>query len=138
MILLSHCYTYNNEDISNLMFRDVNKFSWQAKVIVKAKSLGLINWDVDNNWNPIFRPNDYVSNAEALKILIKISNLQVQNPVEISYTDVNKFSWQAKYVQIWETLWILDSSKTWYKFNWDSYIDRENVVILINSVVSLY
>ncbi|MFA5917234.1 MAG: S-layer homology domain-containing protein [Candidatus Gracilibacteria bacterium] len=138
MILLSHCYTYNNEDISNLMFRDVNKFSWQAKVIVKAKSLGLINGDVDNNGNPIFRPNDYVSNAEALKILIKISNLQVQNPVEISYTDVNKFSWQAKYVQIGETLGILDSSKTGYKFNGDSYIDRENVVILINSVVSLY
>ncbi len=138
MILWSHCYAYRAENTANLVFTDVDKSSWQARVISRAMALWIINWDRDRNWNPVFRPNDYVSNAEALKIILRISNIQIENLDEISYTDVDRSSWHAKYVQMWETLWVLDPSDTGFMFRWNSYINRENVISLIYNVIFLY
>ena len=37
--LISHCYEYRDEDPSNIVYTDVDKTSWQAKVITKAQAL---------------------------------------------------------------------------------------------------
>jgi hypothetical protein len=37
--LISHCFVYRNEDPSSLLYTDVDKSSWQARVIKKAEDL---------------------------------------------------------------------------------------------------
>jgi hypothetical protein len=37
--LISHCYEYQNENPESLEYIDVDKTSWQAKVIMKAQNL---------------------------------------------------------------------------------------------------
>jgi len=59
---------YENIDVSQLPFLDVDKNTWQAKAISKAFELDIID---KNNKN--FRPNDPITRSEALKILFSLS-----------------------------------------------------------------
>lgn len=51
------------------MFKDVST-SWQIPIIAKAAQLGIINSNTT-----LFRPNDFITRAEAMKILIKSANI---------------------------------------------------------------
>jgi hypothetical protein len=87
--LISHCYEYNNEDTSSLIYTDVDLTSWQARVIKKAESLGMINGDKTEEGIPVFRPNDVITKAEALKILMNISRIDAQEKESLLYTDIS-------------------------------------------------
>lgn len=39
IVLISHCYDYIRADTTLLPYRDVDKSSWQARVITKAENL---------------------------------------------------------------------------------------------------
>lgn len=39
VVLLSHCYEYQNQNTEDLIFADVDTTSWQARVIAKAGEL---------------------------------------------------------------------------------------------------
>jgi hypothetical protein len=51
------------------MFQDVIT-SWQIPIVARAAQLGIINSDIS-----FFRPNDLITRAEAVKILIKTANI---------------------------------------------------------------
>ena len=81
--LISHCYGYQSEDTSDLAYRDVDINSWQARVISKAQALGMINGDINEAGENVFRPDDIISKAEAVKILMKLSLIAAHNPVNL-------------------------------------------------------
>jgi len=135
--LISHCYEYSTEDVSNLDYIDVDRLSWQARVISKAESLDMINGDRDEAWNKIFRPNDIISKAEATKILMKLSQITVQNPTGLWYTDIET-SWQRKYVITWESLWIFNSEQDNGRFYPNLWVKREEMIDLTNRLIKLY
>lgn len=56
---------YSNADTSKLTFVDVDANSWIAKVVVKAVELNMID-----GANKNFRPNDSITRAEAMKMLL--------------------------------------------------------------------
>lgn len=64
MVLKAMGVDYSTVDTSTLSFSDVSKDSWQAKVVQKALSLGIIAN------NPTFRPNASISRAESIKMLL--------------------------------------------------------------------
>jgi len=39
VVLISHCYYYRDMDTTSLLYGDIDKASWQAKVVSKAQML---------------------------------------------------------------------------------------------------
>lgn len=218
--LISHCYKYKNEDTSDLKYKDVDKESWQAKVIKKSEALwmihgdivtinkdlidvsiseesskdsiehlkfifvwlGLYNGEVNSNydrdftdavlnfqlsngviisendvwagyWGPktrntffeiyneekydVFRPNTEITKAEAVKILMRISYIYANKPVDLWYKDVTT-SWHEPYVRTGETIGLFDSKKDDFTFSPQSYVERQDMIDLIDRLVHFY
>ncbi len=137
VVLISHCYYYRDMDTTTLSYGDVDKLSWQAKVIAKWKELGLINGDIDKQGNPIFRPDDIITKAEAVKIMMRMSMIHSDNPAILGYTDVS-VQWHKPYVRIGQTLGLFDPRKEWESFYPDGGVTREDMIHLIKRLVELY
>ena len=94
MTLKALWYEYTGTDSSWLTFNDKNTFvDWQAKAIAKAAEMWIIT-----TTNPNFRPNDNISRAEALKILLGAAWIQIINTQSTDFTDVT-IDWQIPYVE---------------------------------------
>jgi len=105
--LRAYCYEYINEDPSSLTFTDVDKASWQARVIKKAVDLGIIS-----TANAQFNPNQMISRAEAIKVLLKVAETRdsiytVDSSVTTSSFGDLTATWQAKYVEKAKALGII-------------------------------
>jgi hypothetical protein len=135
MVLLSHCYSYKDEDTTWLVFTDIENTSWQARVIIKAQNLGIIVGDINEKWDKVFRPNDTISKSEALKILIKTASIRLdtlQNPN-------NNFSdndWYQKYIEIVKSLWTFENDKN--IFLEEEWVNREDMIFMIYNIINLY
>ena len=137
IILRTHCYYYDDEDTSSLEFIDVDKQDWEAKVISKALSLWIVSWDTNENWNKVFRPNDYISKIEIAKILSNMSLIKLWEDVDIPYEDV-KWYWWEKYVKNLEYLDIYTPGTTDNSFNPNSSVKRKDLVKMITETIELY
>lgn len=105
--LRSYCYEYINEDTSSLTFTDVDKSTWQARVIDLWVDLGIVTTD-----NSTFRPNDSISRIEAMKMLLKVAETRnavytVDSSVTTSAFGDLTATWQAKYAEKARTLGII-------------------------------
>jgi len=67
------------------IFPDVNSEEWYTKYIIKAKSEGIIMGYNDG----LFRPNQQISGAEAIKIILETSQLNIPN---------KNGEWYTKYI----------------------------------------
>lgn len=57
-------------------FTDIpQETSWAIGNIEKAKSLWIISWQISTTWNPIFRPNDAITRAEAVRVIKNTSTV---------------------------------------------------------------
>jgi len=86
---------------------------------------------------PVFRPNDIISKSEAIKILMKMSGIQSANTAQFSYTDIT-VGWHMPYIRTWETLWLFDPIKDNWLFHPNDGVTREDMVYLIQRLVSFY
>lgn len=119
------------------IFKDVDSNSWQSKVIAKATNLWIIHWNIDSDGNKVFRPNDYITRAEALKILMNMSQMNVEGSIT-TYTDITEENWFNKYVANAEALWVINAENDGYIFLPQSEISRENMVHMITNIAKLY
>jgi len=137
ILLKTHCHDYSNEDTKDLRYTDVDKNSWQARVIQRSGTLGLINGDRDEQWNPRFRPNDVITKLEAIKIILNMSEIQVDQRLKTNYKDI-KIPWHRKYVETAETLWLYDAYLEWQIFNANESVERDTMIDLIDRTIWLY
>ncbi len=105
--LRAYCYEYINENPSSLTFTDVDKSVWQAKVIKKGADLGIISTS-----NSMFRPNEEISRAEAIKMLLRVAQTRnavytVDSSVTTSTFGDLTATWQAKYAEKAKALGII-------------------------------
>lgn len=110
IILRSMEIDYSSVSTSSLPFSDVNKSSWEAKVIARALELNIIDWN-----NKKFNPTRFISRAEAMKILIRTSWLSYN--VNSVSTFLDTTWWPVKYIESAKEYWIVD----WYIINWNPY-----------------
>jgi len=220
IVLKTHCLGYDDQDAGNLEFIDTDLSSWQARVIAKSQSLGIINGDIlemnrdliDTNlgrwydlerieelkkvfkwlglysgevngyytqdfveavynfqiaegvvsnqfqagagsWWPVtrrtffakypetsykvFRPNDVISKSEALKILMRMSNVSADDPQELLYADITT-DWHIPYIRSAQTLGLFDPEADDFEFRPDDGVSRDTMVKLIDSLLRLY
>lgn len=137
ILLKSHCYSYADIDTNDLDFIDVDSHSWQARVIAKAQELDLVKWSTNTRGEKVFRPNDTITKVEALKIILRLSEIETQDLLESEYSDI-KVQWHEKYVRTWESLGLYDAYMDGQEFNPDEVMKREDMVDLIERFVQLY
>lgn len=85
----------------------------------------------------VFRPNDIISKSEALKILMRMSNLQAENPQKLLYSDIDT-DWHIPYIRSAQTLGLFDPEADDFEFNPNSWVSRDNMVHLIHNLIGLY
>lgn len=84
-----------------------------------------------------FKPNEFISKAEAVKILMKISMIYANNPEQISYNDI-EVNWHIPYIETGETLGLFNAEEDEYTFYPSSYVERQDMVDLIDRLVHFY
>lgn len=93
-IALNTFFYSTPEATTSKPFEDVDTDSWYAPYAKVAKDQGILSGFQGN-----MRPNEVVTRAEALKILIKASNLPVAYSTDKIFTDTNPNAWYMKYIR---------------------------------------
>ncbi|MDD2516159.1 MAG: S-layer homology domain-containing protein, partial [Candidatus Gracilibacteria bacterium] len=86
--------------------------SWMIPYIMEAKKLGIISGQEIVNKKTkksvaIFRPNDSITRAEAIKILLKAKGIEIPTVLNSSFTDI-KETWMISYAEKAKELGIID------------------------------
>jgi hypothetical protein len=121
-----------------LDFKDLPKawenWDWMNKYVAKAKDFWIKWQNIDGD--KVFRPNDSITRAEAIAILLKISDITTVSASSTSFTDV-KAKWIIPYVEKAKELWISKGQTIdWkLKFRPDDSITRAETARMIIKVL---
>lgn len=129
------------------MFRDVSSTNWFAPYVIKAAKLGIVEGYIINaGIQPFFRPDQYVTRAEALKILLKAKGITDFGSHLSKFADVSKTDWFYPYVTFLESEGVIEGytetsslrgSSPISSFRPNNYITREEaskVAVLITAL----
>ena len=100
---------------SNLVkssFSDIESWSW----IIKYAEVARKDFDISSK-SDYFRPNDFITRAEAIAMLFKISKLNLQTNSSNTFSDLDLETWMIKYLIKAKNLWLVK----WQDINWKSY-----------------
>lgn len=86
----------------DIPFTDISLSNWYTPYISLALSKGMIS-----RGNTNFRPNDAISRAEAVKILMAASGIQIDEPSTITFADLDLKSDLTKYIEAAKSMNIL-------------------------------
>ncbi|MFA4967478.1 MAG: PorV/PorQ family protein [Candidatus Margulisiibacteriota bacterium] len=76
------------------VFKDVKTSYWAANYIEAATRMGLVKGYPDGK----FRPNNRISKAEAIAVLVRFDGMVAQVPDAKPYGDVSTRHWAARYI----------------------------------------
>ncbi|EKD93870.1 MAG: Ig-like, group 2 [uncultured bacterium] len=82
------------DTITSSDFSDVPVNEWYAPYTQTAKERNIIAGYEDGT----FRPNNNITRAEAIKILLQAANIEIEIPAETIFSDVDLNEWYAPYV----------------------------------------
>lgn len=115
-------------DSNRLMpFNDIPNKSFIIPYLQKSLDLGLISR------NPSFRPNDTISRAEFVTILIKASWKTVFNNWNSWFIDVKYTDWYSPYVETFAKLFVTDSKSR--RFEPNSTFNRSQIAQILYTFV---
>ncbi len=87
-----NAFDINVGDVSEKPFEDVNLQDWFAAYVKTAKEEGIVK-----GYQNVFRPNQNVTRAEALKILLTTANFDLP-AASTDFSDVAAGAWHEKYI----------------------------------------
>lgn len=76
-------------------FADLGGVDWAKDAIVSLKSAGIINGRTETE----FAPDECVTRAEFVKMLVLALNMDIADTAEISFADVTEDDWYCKYIK---------------------------------------
>lgn len=81
-------------------FSDIPSWdSWMIKYIEKAKDMWIINGQMIDG-KLVFRPNDSITRAEAMAMLLNTAKISVNNNTTTNFTDIPEWGhWMIKYIE---------------------------------------
>jgi len=111
-------------------FNDVDSSMWFAPYIATAKAKGIINGYSDGT----FRPNNPITRAEALKVIINTLNKDTLDSVSFKvFDDVDPSVWYASYANFAKMTNLIDFVSN--SFEPDKLIERAEVVNAIYELI---
>lgn len=116
---------------SKPLFSDITEAAWAAEYIKYAAENGIMTGGGDGT----FRPNDAVTRAEFLKILIVSLKLSDETPQTAGFSDVPTGAWFEGYVNTGVSLGVVNgTSKT--EFSPNAPVSRQDAAVMIQRAVS--
>lgn len=79
------------------VFTDVHEGDWFSKYVIQGYRTGTIVGYMGADGKPEFRPNQPITRAEALKILLYVKGVEIGEE-SVSYSDVQRSDWFYNYV----------------------------------------
>lgn len=111
-------------------FKDVSQYEWFSDYIYTAKTLGIISGYNDNN----FRPNQKVSRAEAVKMVLLATGRSESNANDSTFIDVPNYHWAMQWIDTAKVNYII-SGYAGNKFKPDNFVTRgEGAKIIVNAL----
>jgi len=83
------------DDRARQVFKDVKSDFWAAKYIEIAQREGLVKGYPDKS----FRPNNKISKAEGIAVLVRFDKLPLAEANAKPYWDVPAYHWAARYIE---------------------------------------
>lgn len=118
---------YNKVDTSKLWFIDVDRSSWVGRATSRA-----IELDIIDDTNNTFRPDEAISRAEAIKLLLTTMQLNKDlNATRSKFTDVD--GWAIKYIERALELEIISNDSEIFRPN-ELLSRAETSKIIINAI----
>ncbi|EKE27835.1 MAG: S-layer protein [uncultured bacterium (gcode 4)] len=108
--------------------------AWMIKYIEKAKEYWINGQNI--NGKAIFRPNDNITRAEAIAMLLNISWISSPEKSKSSFNDVTS-AWMIKYIEKAKEAWIINGQTIdWnLKFRPNDPITRAEAVRIIKNAI---
>ena len=106
-------------------FKDVSKTHWCAADIEKLSEKGIVSGYDDGT----FRPEESVSRAEFVKLVISAFGGTADGEYDENFADVKKSDWFAPYIGTASSLGIINGDGE--KFNPNSHITREDAAVIV-------
>lgn len=134
IVLRAFCVDYVDVDTTANTFRDISPNAWEAKVIGKWVEIGAVDPS-----NSFFRPEDGISRAEALKMLVAVSGVDIDESFDSRFDDVVIDSWEAKYINTIDNMCIVDGTQSGgrYVFDPQRSLSREEVAKIVAKALEL-
>lgn len=124
-------------DATTTVFTDIPA-SWMIPYVEKAKALGIANGQTIDGVLK-FRPNDSITRAEAMAMLLNAAKIPVDSSLRTTqFTDVTMY-WMMPYVEAAKSLGIANGQiiDGVLKFRPNDAITRAESVTIINKATSL-
>lgn len=120
-------------EVSEKPFSDVPTDAWFAPFVTAAKTADIISGDSAAT----FRPGDSVNRAEALKILLLASGLELPKKASFSkFNDVPYNEWFIRFVNFAETNGVIDGF-TDGSFRPDDLVNRAQITKIVSLLLEL-
>ncbi len=114
-----------------ILFKDQEEIStWALDLVLKASSLGIID-----GHKGLFRPKEYVTRAEFIKILLLALDKEVKTGVANNFIDIYKDDWHYAYVNNAFKLGIIRGDN--YRYRPGDSITREELAVISARLVGL-
>ena len=116
--------TANTEPKEQNVFNDTANFMWAEKAIASLYEKGIISKAEDGK----FRPADYVTRAEFVKMLVQM--LKLETDKECYFDDVSKTHWSYPYIAAAADNGIVKGTDNGY-FGTEEPISRQDMAVMI-------
>lgn len=97
---------YGENDKPAVAYDDVDNTHWTSNVIGKAQKQGIIS----GYSKETFGPNNAITRAEAMKIIMLASGVEIQKVENSEFDDVS--GWSLKYIETARRLGIISNNKS--------------------------
>lgn len=84
-----------SQNAAKAEFADLGGVQWAKEAVETLKSAGIINGRTETE----FAPDEYVTRAEFVKMLVLTLGMNITDMSDISFTDVTQNDWYYKYVK---------------------------------------
>ena len=108
-------------------FPDVYDGEWYAPYVYYAKNLNIIQGYPDNH----FRPTSAVNLAEAFKMMLQITDIELKETLDVWFGDVETTDWYSRYIQSAYREGILDDVEPQQNVYPGRYLTRGEVAKLL-------
>ncbi len=116
----------------NIPFKDIKNGQWYTQYVLTAFTNNIVSGYLDRT----FKPNNTVTKAELLKMLLNSMNILPSTDIAVDpYSDVPKDSWFAPYVQYSKDKNLVDSTSSF--FNPSTGMTRAEVAQVIYRTIVL-
>ncbi len=117
------------------IYDDVNENDWFSSFVTRASQLKIVEGYFENGKN-IFKPNQFITRAEASKVIVEAKGIKDLKAEKTSFVDVSEKDWHNKYIAFLEKEGILEGYPENYTNNGlvqDFYTLNENLSLNMRS-----